>query len=112
MNKSQRKGKSYERHIAKILAETLDTRIRRTPNSGGLDIKGDIRNLFGTLEDYVIECKKQEHLNIWACLRQTMQQAGSKIGLLIFSRNNERDYVCFDLNDFIALIQKLQEENR
>jgi len=29
----------------------------------------------------------------------------NKMGVLIFSRNNERDYVCLDLNDFIAILQ-------
>lgn len=109
MNKSQRKGKDYERRIAHILADAFDCRVRRVPNSGGLDIKGDLRNLSGALEDYIIECKKQEHLNIWACLAQTMRQAGSKVGLLIFSRNNERDYACLELNDLIALLQRIEE---
>jgi len=108
---AQRKGKGYEREIAKKLSKAFDCNVRRVPNSGGLDIKGDLRNLSGPLERFVIECKKQERLNIWACLRQTMWQAGSKVGLLIFSRNNERDYVCLELNDFMAILQNEELKN-
>jgi len=106
---AQRKGKGYERHIAKLLSRAFDCNVRRVPCSGALDIKGDLRNLDGVLAPYVIECKKQEHLNIWDSLRQTFTQAGYKKGLLIFSRNNERDYVCLDLNDFIELLQSGKE---
>jgi Holliday junction resolvase len=110
MINSQRKGKGYERHIAKVLSDAFDTIIRRTPNSGGLSIKGDMLNLHGDLEDSVIECKKQEKLNIWKCLEQTFRQARNKIGLLIFSRNNEgRDYACMDLQDYIGKLQEIKE---
>jgi len=102
----QKKGKAYERQIAKLLSKAFDCDVRRTPCSGGLDIKGDLRNLYGVLDRFVIECKKQEHINIWKALDQTTRQGGSKIGLLIFSRNNEKDYVCLELNDFIGLLQK------
>lgn len=105
-NRSKRKGANYERRIASIFAKAFDTNVRRTPGSGNLDIKGDLRNLSGPLEPFVFECKKQERLNIWSCLRQTFTQAGHRKGVLVFSRNNERDYVCIDLNDFIELVQK------
>ena len=105
-----KKGKNYERKIAKILSDAFDCNVRRTPGSGNLDIKGDLRNLSGPLEGFVFELKKQEHLNIWKALEQTFLEAGHKIGVLIFSRNNERDYVCIDLQDFIAILQ--DKENK
>lgn len=104
------KGKNYEREIAKKLSKAFNCNVRRAPNSGGLDIKGDLRNLHGALERFVIECKKQEKINIWKCLQQTLDQASSKVGLLIFSRNNEKDYACLELNDFIAILQEKFEE--
>ena len=105
-SRAMRKGKNYERHIARLLGEAFGCNVRRTPGSGNLDIKGDLRNLAGTLEKFCFECKKQEHLNIWKCLKQTMDEAGSKVGVLIFSRNNEKDYVTMELNDWIALLQE------
>jgi len=104
-NPAMIKGKNYERKIAKLLSEAFDCNVRRTPCSGGLDIKGDLRNLSGVLEDYVFECKRQEKLNIWKALQQTFIQAGHKKGVLIFTRNNEgRDYAVIDLRDFIEIL--------
>ena len=39
---SQAKGKRAEREVAKLINKYLDTNVRRTPQSGGLSIKGDI----------------------------------------------------------------------
>lgn len=110
MNRSQRKGKNYEREIAKRLSKVFACNVRRTPCSGGLDIKGDLRNLSGPLEPYVFECKKQESLNIWACMRQAENQAASKVPVLIFSRNNTPDYVCMRLEDWMQIVDELSKE--
>lgn len=106
MKHPQKKGKAFERYIAHKLSKAFDTNVRRTPCSGGLDIKGDLRNLSGPLEVFVFECKKQEKLNIWKCLDQTERQAGSKIGILIFARNRSRDYACMLFDDFMELVAK------
>lgn len=108
---SYKKGSNYERKICKILSEAFDIELRRVPCSGALDIVGDVRVKEGTtakiLEPYTIECKKQEKINIWKCNKQAQDQAGEtgKIGLLIFSRNREKDYVCLKLNDFINILK-------
>ncbi len=103
---SQKKGKDYERHIAKLLSKAFNCNVRRTPCSGGLDIKGDLRNLSGPLENWVFECKKREKLNIWKSIAQVKRDAGHKNWAVIFSRNNEGcDYVTIDINDFIELVQ-------
>jgi len=39
---SQQKGKRAEREVAKLINKYLDTNVRRTPQSGGMSIKGDI----------------------------------------------------------------------
>jgi len=104
---SLNKGKNYERKIAKTLSDYFNCYVRRTPGSGNLDIKGDLRNLSGPLEQFVIECKKQEKLNVWKALQQTEEEAGHKIGLLIFARNNSKDYVCMELNDWLEIFDKL-----
>jgi len=56
----RRKGKQFERWIAKRIGG------RRTPCSGGLDIKGDVRDMWGAFKEWVIECKAQEKGNLWA----------------------------------------------
>lgn len=110
LKRPQDKGKRYEREIAHKLSKAFDCDVKRVPNSGGLDIKGDLRNLHGALEGYVFELKKQEKINVWDCLAQTFRQAGNKIGVMIFTRNREaRDYVVMDLNDWIVLVQNHKE---
>lgn len=104
---AQTKGKGYERHIAKLLSQALGCNVRRVPCSGGLDIKGDLRNLSGVLENWVFECKKQEHLNIWNAIAQAKLEAGHRNWAVVFSRNNEgADYVAMDIHDFIGLIME------
>ena len=49
---ANQKGKRFELKIAKDLAKKFDTNIRRTPNSGGLSIKGDILTTSGILSEY------------------------------------------------------------
>ena len=39
---SQAKGKRAEREVAKLINKYLGTNVRRTPQSGGMTIKGDI----------------------------------------------------------------------
>jgi len=109
MLNSQQKGKRFEREIAKRFSDFFDCNVRRTPCSGGLDIKGDLRNLSGALESYVFECKHQENIGIWKCLEQTASEAGHKIGVLIFKRNRSKEYACLELQDWMNLVKELEE---
>ena len=70
---ANKKGKRFELKVAKFLAERLDANIRRTPNSGGLSMKGDILciNDQSILSEFNWECKNQEKLNIWKALEQS-----------------------------------------
>ncbi len=42
MVNQRNKGKRGELEVVKIINKALGTNVRRTPNSGGLSIKGDI----------------------------------------------------------------------
>jgi len=113
-SRSMRKGKGFEREVAKIINDKFGLKgtsgeVRRTPGSGNLDIKGDLRGLSGRMSDFVIECKKQESLNIWKCLEQSRQQAGSKMEMLVFSRNNTRTYAAMQLEDLLNVIKELED---
>ena len=52
MINSQAKGKKAERDVAKEINRFLGTNVRRTPQSGGMSIKGDKMNakFYATLE--------------------------------------------------------------
>jgi len=64
---ANQKGKRFELKIAKDLAKKFDTNIRRTPNSGGLSIKGDIMTTSTRLNSshgyisYAVFCLKKKN---------------------------------------------------
>jgi len=108
---ANKKGKRFELKIAKELAKKFDTNIRRTPNSGGLSIKGDILTTSGILSEYSWECKNQEKLNIWKALHQSEGDAAGtrKTPVVVFTKNFENDYVAFKFEDFVNLLLELDE---
>ena len=108
---ANQKGKRFELKIAKDFAKKFNTNIRRTPNSGGLSIKGDIMTLSGILSEYSWECKNQEKLNIWKALEQSEGDARGtlKTPVVVFTKNFEKDYIALQYNDFVNLLLELDE---
>jgi hypothetical protein len=109
MTNANRKGKDYERHIAKTINDKLDSHCRRTPNSGGLSIKGDIIDTQGVMSRFHVECKKQERANVWKFMEQSRNDSGRRIPLVVMSKNHEDDYVFIELDDFLNLVLEIQE---
>lgn len=114
-NSAKNKGSNYERRIAQILSDYFGEEIRRTPGSGNLDIKGDLRSfnaekLQGSLVGWTMELKKQERADIWRWIAQAKREAEEENNphwALIFSRNRERDdYVCISLKEFMRLLKR------
>jgi len=108
---SNKKGKRFELQVAKYLSKEFNSEIRRTPNSGGLSIKGDIMATQGILSEFNWECKNQEKLNIWKALEQSANDCiGShKQPLVVFTKNFEKDYVALRLEDFTQLLLELKQ---
>lgn len=81
------------------------TDIRPVPSSvAGVDVwmSEAAKRLF----PYSVECKNQEAIQIWACLKQT--ECNTEVGtkpLLVFKRNNSKVYVCLELDDFLGAIR-------
>jgi len=111
MLNANKKGKRFELSISKYLSKEFETSIRRTPNSGGLSIKGDIMATQGILSEFNWECKNQEKLNIWKALEQSRNDCiGShKEPLVVFTKNFEKDYVALELKDFVQLLLELEQ---
>lgn len=111
MLNANKKGKRFELRIAKDLAKKFDSNIRRTPNSGGLSIKGDILTTSGILSEFSWECKNQEKLNIWKALHQSENDAlgTMKSPVVVFTKNFEDDYVALRYDDFVNLLLELDE---
>lgn len=110
---SQKKGKRFELQVAKYLSKEFETSIRRTPNSGGLSIKGDIMATQGILSEFNWECKNQEKLNIWKALEQSKNDCATmgnrKKALVVFTKNFEKDYLACELETFVQLLLELEQ---
>ena len=108
---ANKKGKRFELQVAKYLSKEFNSEIRRTPNSGGLSIKGDIMATQGILSEFNWECKNQEKLNIWKALEQSATDCiGShKQPLVVFTKNFEKDYCALRLEDFVQLLLELEQ---
>ena len=109
---SQKKGKRFELAISKYLSKMFNEDIKRTPNSGGLSLKGDIMATKGILSEFNWECKNQEKLNIWKALEQSANDcigSHNKKPLVVFTKNFEKDYVALLLEDFVQLLLELEQ---
>ena len=111
---SRQKGSRGELEVAKIFGAHGFTNVRRTPNSGGLSIKGDLIGLDG----YSVEVKRCERLAIPAWLRQAHRDApASNTPLLVFRTSATlksdplgRWHVCLPLEDFASLLAQNRDE--
>ena len=111
MINSQRKGKRGELQVVKIINKYLGTNFRRTPNSGGLSIKGDIIDIDNTnpLYDFHIEIKNTNTLQIPKWMNQIENDMPlGKSGLLI-AKFKGSWYSWLGLEDFLYLISTIME---
>ena len=111
MINSNAKGKRGELEVVKIINKYLGTNFRRTPNSGGLSIKGDIIDIDNTnpLYDFHIEIKNTNTLQIPKWMQQIENDMPlGKTGLLIakFKRNW---FTWLSIQDFLYLISQIME---
>ena len=110
MSKSQRtKGSVAEREAGNLIVKHLGGSCRRTPNSGGLAIKGDLHPNGNALEGWHIECKRQERISLGSWMEQARRDAGAKPWCLMHRRNHERWKVTMEMEDWLAAMAELQE---
>ena len=111
MINSQKKGKRGELQVVKIINKYLGTNFRRTPNSGGLSIKGDIIDIDNTnpLYDFHIEIKNTNTLQIPKWMEQIDRDLPlGKTGLLI-AKFRGGWFSWLSIEDFLYLISKIME---
>lgn len=101
MGKAQRnKGAAAEREVAAIINDRLGTDLRRTPLSGGMTWKGDIRGWDGMH----VEVKRQERLSIPAWVKQAEDDCPEgDIPLVVFRQSREPWRVVIRLDDLLGL---------
>lgn len=108
---ANKKGKRFELECSKMINAKMGTKVKRTPNSGGLSLKGDILCIDDNsiISEFSFECKNQEKLNIWKALEQSRNDAGYKIPVVLFTKNHELDYACIEMDDFLNLLKELED---
>ena len=110
MLNANKKGKRFELQIAKYLSREFETSIRRTPNSGGLSIKGDIMATQGILSEFNWECKNQEKINIWESYKQADENSNSYEPVVVLKRNKHKPLVLVDAEYFVELHNRVSKE--
>ena len=105
---SKEKGKRAERQVAKMINETLNVNCRRTPNSGGLSIKGDIIDIspdsIAHQFSWEIKDRKQLRINDW--WQQTTNDCPvNKIPVLVF-KLNRHFFAMIRLEDLLGLLKE------
>lgn len=101
MSRSERdKGQRGEREVAAIFqAHGFDC--ARTPNSGGLKLKGD---LWGDVPVH-IEVKRQEQARVWTWLIQAEQEAAPQVvPVVIFRRSRSPWYAILPADELARLL--------
>ena len=83
MSRAERdKGARGEREVATIL-RAHDLPAVRTPNSGGLHVRGDLTGVPG----YHFEVKRQETARVPAWLRQAREECGDAVPVVVFRQS-------------------------
>jgi len=111
MINSQKKGKRAELEVAKLINQYLGTNVRRTPQSGGLSIKGDIIDINpdSTAFDYHFEVKDQKKLMIPKWWEQIYDDCPlGKTPVNVF-KMNAKFYATLEFRDWLSLLAELQE---
>lgn len=99
---SNRKGKVYEREIARFLKGLGYDARRGQQHKGGAD-SPDVVGLPG----FHIEAKRTEHLRLYEALNQSIRDCGEgEKPIVIYRKNGEKSVVIMLLDDFMEVIEK------
>lgn len=120
------KGKAGEREFCELLNNRFGTKLARTPNSGGLAIRGDIIRKYNSKKSIIDkihwEIKRVEKLNVHEALNQACRDTGNHMTPVVAFRKNEprqkkeftdcdgKWLVCLKAEDFLQLLQLLEEK--
>jgi hypothetical protein len=108
---SQQKGKRAEREVAKLINKYLGTNVRRTPQSGGMSIKGDIIDINpdSAAFNYHFEVKDQKKLMIpkwWEQIDDDCPVGKQPVNVF---KMNAQFYATMQFRDWLNLLAKIQE---
>ena len=107
------KGNRGEREWRDVLNNTFHTKYARTPLSGGMDLKGDVRRTYKCpktiADEFHWEVKRVEKLNIHGAYRQAVNDCRPKhVPVVVLRRNNESYKIFLSADDFLNLLVELE----
>ena len=89
VNKAKKQGTTYETNIVNRLNKNKNFKSQRFAEGGSNDL-GDIQLLVGD-EEYFIEAKSRQNLNIHQSLDKAIDKSGSVNTLLFWKKLKKRD---------------------
>ena len=122
--RNKQKGAEYERLVCKIINDYLGTDFIRTPQSGGMQWKGDLRNRGASSIMNLVhfECKNHQVYKIQQWLRQAYFDAPSRTVPIVVAKvprlflnlaslfgKKVQHVVSIDLLDFLMFIKMIDE---
>lgn len=111
---SQAKGKRAEREVAKLINRYLGTNVRRTPQSGALNFKGDIIDINpdSAVYEFHFEIKDQKKLMIpkwWEQINDDCPVAKTPVNVF---KMNAQFYATMQFTDWLSILSEMQELNQ
>ena len=111
---SRNKGNEGEREWKDLLNKTFGTKYARTPCSGGLDLKGDVRRTYfskkSIIDEFHWEAKRVELINIHKCLDQSIRDARAySVPVVAHRRNHDYWKITLQAKDFFNILLELEE---
>ena len=108
------KGRRLQQQFRDLLIEQLEIHPEdiesRSMGAGGEDLimAKAARNLF----PYSIECKNQEKVNVWSAYKQAEENCKGYVPLAVIKKNHHKPLAVVDLETFILLNRKEDDNNR
>lgn len=101
------KGRTFQKETARKIRETFNLSDHEAISSAASVPGEDIIFTPYAREQFPfsVECKNQEHIQIWDAIAQSEKNAGEYVPIVVFKRNNMEPQVVINFDDFLVLVK-------
>jgi len=108
---AKQKGRKLQQTVRDRILEIFPDLTRRDVRSVPMGVSGtdiQLSEKAANIFPFSVECKNQEHINIWGALQQTESDTSERdlTPLLVFKRNFSQVYCTLKFEDFIKIVEK------